>query len=259
MASRPSTLNSLIPFTLSGVAKLVALCVFALNYKNLPFFWHVRSIYSLIKAIVLRRLLERSISARKLLESERKELIAAEFLKEYSLAFWASPGDCDWNMHVNNAIYNTTTDFSRYDMVIQSGLGRYLSENKCGLANGGVAFAYMREIPIGSRFWVRSRFVTWDRKWLVMEHRFENREGTIVYAIGHARMVVKRLDRRTVPPSEVVRAIGLPESKIDRVIPDCCKAVLQAERALEMHGEEDMLAKGAKKEDLAANGNYLRE
>ncbi|KAJ3338854.1 hypothetical protein HDU93_008989 [Gonapodya sp. JEL0774] len=90
-----------------------------------------------------------------------------------------------------------------------------------------------------------------------MEHSFEIRKGTIVYAIGHARMVVKRLDRRTVPPAEVVRAIGLPESKIDRVIPDRCKSVLQAERALEMHGEEDMLAKGAKKEDLAGERKLL--
>ncbi|KXS19310.1 Thioesterase/thiol ester dehydrase-isomerase [Gonapodya prolifera JEL478] len=259
MSAIVSSLSAIAPRSPSSAAKVLALFLFAINYKNVPFVWHVRSIYTLLKATALRIIKEKKISSQKLGAEERKQAIAREFLRDHDLSFRATPGDCDWNMHVNNGIYNTTTDFSRYDLVIQTGLGRYLRENKCFLANGGVAFAYLREIPFGAKYWVRSRFVTWDRKWFVIEHRFENFKGTTVYAVGHARMVVKRRDRRTVPPAEVVRTIGFPDSLLQPSVPSCCKAVLEAERALELHGEEDMVAKGAKQDKVVGKETYLGE
>lgn len=160
---------------------------------------------------------------------------------ESNLRFFAGFGSCDWNWHLNNGIYNTLADFSRIDLYIRSGLGDYMHRHKHITANGGVAFAYIKEIPLFTTFHVRSSFKAFDRKWFIAEHRFESRDGKRVYAIGHSRIVIKERSGKTIAPQKVLeemRDLGilpgwaeLSQKEITKDTPlnppkiqDCCKA-----------------------------------
>jgi hypothetical protein len=149
---------------------------------------------------------------------------------------------------------NTLADFSRIDLYVRSGLGEYLRRGNHVSANGGVVFAYLKEIPLFTRFHVRSSLQTWDRKWFVIEHRMETQDGSKVFAIGHSRIVVKERSGKTIPPQKVVeemRDLGIlpgwgsipqsDEEGMKKVViqapkaEDCCRAVMEAEKALELH------------------------
>lgn len=51
-----------------------------------------------------------------------------------------------------------------------------------------------------------TRLIHWDAKWFVFEQRFES--GGVVYAEAWIRGVLKH-GRRTIPPAELMRAMGV--------------------------------------------------
>ncbi|KAI9026996.1 HotDog domain-containing protein [Hyaloraphidium curvatum] len=247
----------------------LAVILVLLNWENFPFVYTLRTAFSIYKAIFKYVYLKQRL--RWFSGAEPGQVTRRD---ESELSMRNTFAHSDYNFHANNGSYNLAADLSRCDLMVRSGLGPYTHRNKLKMANGGVVFAYIKEIPVLSPFTIRSSFRTYDRKWFVLEHRVESADGRKVYAIGHSRIVVKERSGKTVPPQEVLegmRKLGLlhgwGEAGQDGVkdveirappIQECCRAVLAAEKALEMHAlEEELEHKGKGWEVGTVDGGAL--
>ncbi|WP_373047587.1 thioesterase family protein [Vulgatibacter sp.] len=126
-------------------------------------------------------------------------------LGEARLPLRTWPLDVDTYLHVNNGRYLTLMDFGRFDHAIRSGLLRAMLANRWRPILGAATVEYRRELLPLQRFELATRLVAWDEKWFYMEQRFE-RSGTL-HAQAMVRGVLKQ-GRRTVPPAELLRAVG---------------------------------------------------
>ncbi|KDN38092.1 hypothetical protein K437DRAFT_296417 [Tilletiaria anomala UBC 951] len=87
-----------------------------------------------------------------------------------TLQFRAWPDDCDWNMHLSNSSYNKSLDYVRMAHIYRT-FCRSCSDGSL-IALGGAAYTYHREIPIGAKYDIELRVVTWDEKWFYLLARF---------------------------------------------------------------------------------------
>ena len=129
-----------------------------------------------------------------------------EPLAEARITLRAWPLDLDTNLHLNNGRYLTLMDFGRYDQAIRTGLMKAILRNRWRPMLGGASIQFRREIRAFDRFDLATRLVAWDEKWFYMEQRFE-RDGKVC-ADALVRGVLKK-GRQTIPPAELMRAVGL--------------------------------------------------
>jgi acyl-CoA thioesterase FadM len=130
---------------------------------------------------------------------------SADPLAEVRLSMRAWPVDVDTYLHVNNGRYLTLMDFGRFAHSIRTGLMGVMLRNRWRPILGAATVQFRRELLPFQRFDLITRLVAWDEKWFYIEQRFE-RDGE-VYARGQVRGVLKR-GRKTVPPAELLRAVG---------------------------------------------------
>jgi len=79
---------------------------------------------------------------------------------------WASPADCDWNMHLSNSSYPKTLDSARMKGALEF-CGPFLKQGG-NIALGGTHFNFIQEIPLNSRYEIRIRLACWDEKWMYL-------------------------------------------------------------------------------------------
>lgn len=77
---------------------------------------------------------------------------------------WASPDESDYNMHLSNSSYAKTLDSVRVNCALECFLAFFRDGG--WIALGGTNFNYIREIPIGAHYEVRSSIGSWDSKWV---------------------------------------------------------------------------------------------
>lgn len=83
---------------------------------------------------------------------------------------WASPDESDYNIHLSNSSYAKTLDAVRMNCALECFLA--LFRDGGWIALGGTHFDYIREIPIGASYEVRSSFGSWDGKWVRRDVHF---------------------------------------------------------------------------------------
>jgi len=83
---------------------------------------------------------------------------------------WASPDDCDYNMHLSNSSYPKTLDSARFKFAITM-FPPFLDQGG-NIFLGGTQFNFIREIPIGSRYQIRMKLLAWDSKWMYVAGQF---------------------------------------------------------------------------------------
>lgn len=91
-----------------------------------------------------------------------------------------SAADMDFNMHMNNAVYNSLTDFSRIRFFLRLSKKPVSFLRKFRIANGGLSMFFIRELRFNQRFRIRTRVIGMDRKWLIFAHIFESPNGSRV-------------------------------------------------------------------------------
>ena len=126
-------------------------------------------------------------------------------LDEVRLGLRAWPVDIDTNLHVNNGRYLTLMDFGRFYHTMRTGLLPVMVRNRWIPILGAASMRYRRELRLMQRFDLVTRLLAWDEKWFYIEQRFE-RDGELL-ADGTVRGVLKH-GRRTIPPAELLRAVG---------------------------------------------------
>lgn len=151
--------------------------------------------------------------------------------------------ECDYNVHKSNSTFFSDMDVNRAQLLLNlfPRLPRWAPETAAdkpdskktekivSIALGGTSCVFKREIKPLQRYEVWSRVLSWDAKWLVIVTYFvkagthksvmrslrkggETKDGSdtqkAILAVGVTRYVFKD-GRRTTPPEEVLRHMGL--------------------------------------------------
>lgn len=122
------------------------------------------------------------------------------------LKFRVWPTDLDPNIHMNNARYLALMDLGRVDLLARSGLLRTALKRRWQPVLGGSTIRFRRPLRPFQRFTLTSRLVSWDDKWLYIEHRVETAHGLAAVALVKGLFVAA--GGGAVPTADILAAHG---------------------------------------------------
>ncbi len=121
------------------------------------------------------------------------------------LTFRVWPTDLDFNLHMTNARYLALMDLGRMDLILRTGLWRTIARHKWAPVIGGTVVRYRRPLHAFQRVHLSSHMLTWDDKWIYIEHRLESGDRLACQAVVRSAFVGPE---GTVPPPVVADAVG---------------------------------------------------
>lgn len=127
---------------------------------------------------------------------------------ESRLSFRCLPTDIDPNLHLNNARYMMLADLGRLDIFLRAGVLGIARARNWRPMMGGVQAAYVREVPLWSRFDVVSTIETWHGTQVIGRHRFELDDGTVAAALMTTAGLYDMNESRFLQVSEILDALG---------------------------------------------------
>ena len=77
---------------------------------------------------------------------------------------WASPDECDYNIHLSNSSYSKILDGVRFKHALTHFTTVF--RDGCWMALGASHLKFIREIPLGKSYEVRCYIGSWDEKWV---------------------------------------------------------------------------------------------
>ena len=104
-------------------------------------------------------------------------LISARFsarraiLDEARLTFRCWPTDLDFNIHVTNSRYASFMNLSRVEMMIRNGAWKRIRSAGLYPVLGSSSIRFRRPIRPFRKFDVTARVVSWDERWIYIEHK----------------------------------------------------------------------------------------
>jgi len=110
---------------------------------------------------------------------------------EGRLTFRCWPTDLDFNMHLTNSRYASFGDLSRISFMIRNGAWGRLRAAKLFPVLGSITIRFRRPIAPFEKFSVTTRILTWDDKWLYLEHKFLTAKDVPAIAVAKATFVAK--------------------------------------------------------------------
>ncbi|KAF9816981.1 hypothetical protein IEO21_03746 [Rhodonia placenta] len=163
----------------SRFLKYIVFLLFLVNIRSWPLSWHFR-IFQPIFALRLRLQLYRlSVLWKPKYVRDRAKarwLCALSPVGENPLNFtvawrgWATPDDCDFNMHLSNSCYAKSFDWARLAYILKAFPAFFRTGG--WMALGGTHYNFLREIRILSRYEVRVSIAAWDHKWIYIVARY---------------------------------------------------------------------------------------
>ena len=104
-------------------------------------------------------------------------LIASRFgarlgaLDEGVLTFRCWPTDLDMNMHMTNSRYASFMDLARVSFMIRNGGWQRIRGAGLYPVLGSLSVRFRRPIKLFQKFTVSARVVSWDDRWIYIEHK----------------------------------------------------------------------------------------
>ncbi len=102
---------------------------------------------------------------------------ARDPMGENRMTFRCLPTDLDVNMHMTNSRYHSFTDLVRIDLVIRSGAWKRLQAEGLYPVLGSATMRFRRSIRPFQKFIVTARVLSWDDRWIYIEHKFLTSQG----------------------------------------------------------------------------------
>ncbi|KAF3172766.1 hypothetical protein TWF106_002230 [Orbilia oligospora] len=195
--------------TVSKLGRLLAVLIVLANLKVIPFFWHSRFWYALYTHLLLRR---------RILPNPTQLFAPVKIVARAPLY------ECDFNYHKSNSTYFSDLDIARTHLVAHLikkslRLRRQRGDKPLYVALGGVMSLFRREIKPYEKYEVWSRVLGWDNKWFFVVSHFVSAKGDPkhggkrkIYASSLSKYVFK-VERKTIPPNEVLEESGLLPKK----------------------------------------------
>ena len=103
-------------------------------------------------------------------------------LDDSRVRFRVLPNDCDFNLHMNNGRYLAFMDLGRIHLMGQIGLMRLIFRNRWKPVLAAAEINFIRSLRPLQSFELVTRVVTWDEKYVYMEHLFEARGEICAHA-----------------------------------------------------------------------------
>ncbi len=148
--------------------------------------------------------------------------------------FVVLPNDLDTNIHMNNGRYLTIMDLGRFDLVLRSGILKYMMKQKSMPVLAAAQVRWRLSLEPFQKYTLETRVLCWDDKWVYMEQRFVIRGGKkhgAVAAIGLVKgSFYSNIKKETVPTREILEVLNMPH--ISPAMPDHVRAWQEAEEAL---------------------------
>ncbi|KIW68552.1 hypothetical protein PV04_04491 [Phialophora macrospora] len=219
MSSMRPALSAAISFlpSLSSLAswRTLALVFALLNLKALPLAWHVRLFYRMFENWYTRDRVRRT------LQSPPSSTSTYPLFEPVSITSRSPLLETDYNFHKSNSTYFADLDESRTSLVtkvlipgLKQGNTNLEKEGHRGPLNvilGSVHTSFHREIKPYERYEVRSRILSWDKKWIIIGSWFvragRRGKGETLLASSLSKYVVKK-GRFTVPPERCFTTAG---------------------------------------------------
>lgn len=153
-----------------------------------------------------------------------------------SLRVW--PNDLDFNLHMNNGRYFTVMDLGRIDLMIRTGVARWMWRRKWTPVVASETMRFPRALKPFQRYRLKTRVLCWDERWVFLEQRFETLAGELA-ALGLVKAVLTA-ERRTMRPKEALKIMGM--LRRSPVMPPAVKAwALAEEWMVEPRGAESVI------------------
>lgn len=148
--------------------------------------------------------------------------------------FIVLPNDLDTNLHMNNGRYLTIMDLGRFDLVLRSGILKFMIKQKSMPVLAAAQMRWRLSLQPFQKYTLETQVICWDEKWVYMEQRFIIRGGAkngAVAAIGLVKgSFYNNQLQRTVPTAEMLSLLHLPHQSPP--MPDYMRAWQEAEDAL---------------------------
>ncbi|GAA5823017.1 hypothetical protein JCM3770_005381 [Rhodotorula araucariae] len=198
-------------FAVAPILKKALALLLVLNWRSLPFAWHIQ-VWKTVPELYAR-------IWRK--GEERAMAIARDPFEVSSVTKGrVTLGDGDYNMHMSNSTYARVSDAARF---------RFLLELIGPAFGAGVwsplaatAFTFYREVPLGAKYEIETRVLSWDDKWMYCISRFTtapkrgSSERTLCCVALFRSCFKLRGSRLSIPPARVLSYSGLAGAAGDR-------------------------------------------
>ncbi|KAF8179334.1 hypothetical protein K438DRAFT_1603951 [Mycena galopus ATCC 62051] len=161
------------------VAKYFAILLLMLNAASFPLVWHLR-VFSRLFELHVGHLWHRVTHF--YLGKEKKKLALRDWHESFLpigvhpfRAVWTTTrlvglDDADFNLHMSNSSYPKTLDSVRFRLALATFPNLFRCGGWCPLA--ATHFHFIREIPMLTRYEVRTSIAAWDEKWIWTVSRF---------------------------------------------------------------------------------------
>ena len=124
---------------------------------------------------------------------------------ELTMRVWLN--DLDLNLHMNNGRYFTVMDLGRIDLMIRTGVARWMWRQKWTPVVGSETMRFRRALKPFQRYRLKTRVLCWDERWVFLEQRFETAAGELA-ALGIVKAILTA-ERRTLRPKEALKIMGM--------------------------------------------------
>ncbi|KAJ7174893.1 hypothetical protein C8R46DRAFT_1189510 [Mycena filopes] len=159
--------------------KYLALLLLLLNAGSLPLVWHFRVFAPVFELRTARRW--HIITHSYLPKAQRAAALQAwyeahlplgahPFRSEWAWRSFVGLDDADFNLHMSNSSYAKALDSARFRLALEI----FPNVFRCGgwVPLAATHFHFIREIPMLSRYEVRTSIGAWDDKWIWFVSRF---------------------------------------------------------------------------------------
>ena len=205
--------------------RTIAVLIALWNLKSLPFFWHLRLIYHFCRNWIQKDHVRHSLQTH---DGPTHPIFATVSVFSRSPLF-----EIDYNLHKSNSTFFSDLDMSRTALFIRTfssgyriGYDELEGEGKRGNLNpilGAVHTSFKKEISAYQKYEIRSRILSWDKKWLVIGSWFmipaKDDQPEQLCASALSKYVIKK-GRWTVEPEWALDKAGWmprrpPQDEID--------------------------------------------
>lgn len=130
-----------------------------------------------------------------------------EIMQECATPFRVMPSDLDVLMHMNNGIYLSLQDLARTDYMIRAGAFSKIASRGWYPVVASEMIRFRRSLALFQKFELRTRLISWDDKYLYLEHKFVSRNEVMALGMIRARFLSKK--GGAVSPQDLMRALDL--------------------------------------------------
>lgn len=132
---------------------------------------------------------------------------SVDIMEECATPFRVWFTDLDVLRHMNNGVYFSLQDLARMDYMARAQAADKIAAQGWYPVVASETIRFRRSLKLFQKFELRTRLISWDEKYLYLEHKFTSRGEVIAVGMIRARFLSKA--GGAVSPQDLLKALGL--------------------------------------------------